>query len=97
MKCVRHGKNLDFLTIRPAGLEPATLGSEDRYSIQLSYGRISEKYDSFSRSVQGLVLANLGSIFFFASIVGIAATDFTEFRSLAPGVTSPKKVDLAPT
>jgi hypothetical protein len=25
--------------VRPAGLEPATLGSEDRCSIQLSHGR----------------------------------------------------------
>lgn len=41
--------------VRPAGLEPATLGSEDRYSIQLSYGRIAEKYDSFSPTMQGPV------------------------------------------
>jgi hypothetical protein len=41
--------------------------------------------------VQGLVLAILGSIFFFASIVGIAATNFTVFRSLAQGVTSREK------
>jgi hypothetical protein len=26
--------------IRPEGLEPPTPGSEDRYSIQLSYGRM---------------------------------------------------------
>ena len=27
--------------VRPEGLEPPTLGSEDRCSIQLSYGRLS--------------------------------------------------------
>ena len=26
--------------IRPEGFEPSTLGSEDRYSIQLNYGRV---------------------------------------------------------
>ena len=30
-----------FKKARPEGLEPPTLGSEDRCSIQLSYGRIS--------------------------------------------------------
>ncbi len=31
--------------VRPAGFEPATLGSEDRYSIQLNYGRVPTGYD----------------------------------------------------
>ena len=29
----------DLSKVRPEGLEPPTLGSEDRCSIQLSYGR----------------------------------------------------------
>jgi hypothetical protein len=33
-----HSPLVDFL-IRPAGLEPATCGSVDHHSIQLSYGR----------------------------------------------------------
>ena len=31
---------LSRLSVRPEGLEPPTPGSEDRYSIQLSYGRL---------------------------------------------------------
>lgn len=34
----RGGSGLEL--VRPAGLEPATLGLEGRCSIQMSYGRI---------------------------------------------------------
>ena len=37
---------MDPFQIRPEGLEPPTLGSEDRCSIQLSYGRVARKYSS---------------------------------------------------
>ena len=37
-KLILHPSAFILSRILPAGLEPATLGSEDRYSIQLSYG-----------------------------------------------------------
>ena len=36
--------------LRPAGLEPATYGSEDRCSIQLSYGRKCYNYNGLQPS-----------------------------------------------
>jgi hypothetical protein len=56
---------------------------------------VSGKYDSFSRSLQGLVLAILGSNFPLASIVGIAATNFAEFLAFDLSNFT-QKVDLAP-
>ena len=38
--------------VRPAGFEPATLGSEDRCAIQLRHGRVLSTYSSV-RSVAG--------------------------------------------
>ena len=34
--------------VHPAGFEPATLGSEDRYSIQLNYGCVADKRDVYA-------------------------------------------------
>ena len=34
--------DLSLFCVRPEGLEPPTPGSEDRYSIQLSYGRAGQ-------------------------------------------------------
>ena len=38
--CFARAAEIATLPIRPEGLEPPTLGSEDRCSIQLSYGRV---------------------------------------------------------
>ena len=39
--------------VRPEGFEPPTLGSEDRCSIQLSYGRIPLVYQAWAESAMG--------------------------------------------
>lgn len=45
--------------VRPAGIEPATYGFEDRHSIQLSYGRIHIVYNVTKKknlAIQSLTL-----------------------------------------
>ena len=52
--------------VRPEGFEPPTLGSEDRCSIQLSYGRTM----SYTN-----VLDSLGNIWQFDALKGIDCHD----------------------
>ena len=44
-QCQKHG--VTWQVVRPEGFEPPTLGSEDRCSIQLSYGRTGT-YEDFA-------------------------------------------------
>lgn len=38
--------------VRPAGFEPATLGSEDRCAIQLRHGRVTDGFYRHASKVQ---------------------------------------------
>ena len=42
LKVGTHGISIHFKLVRPAGFEPATLGSEDRCAIQLRHGRAGD-------------------------------------------------------